>query len=718
MRRNLMSRFNKRQKIQGFSSMILLILLVVGIVLFINTYRDLNQSIQSERKEAVEQLGNMISRQLTILRNAYTTELEQKVDMFMQLRLDTMDEVQAFFDNREDILLVRRDGTFLSLNGEVFQINNARFLEKLIHAKTVMTEFITIQTKGDFWVFGKQLDHIKIGEEEFVAIIRTVDMQTYTRVASVSLYGGNGGAYIVHQDGSILFRPGSTKIDTYFQGYNLFRSLDSEEDMPTSDKEKLKKAISSGESINLVTTMNGITWQLQNKPLFSDQNVLVAIPVSVTAEATYSGLYKLVLIVIFVVGVLASLVLIWIIYFLRRGREVREAKIQAQVNARNEFMSKMSHDIRTPLHAIVGIQEYAMESIDDKEVVYECLKNARTSSDYLISIINDVLDMNRIDSGKVVVRKDRFRMTELLDRIFQIEGNSAKEKEIDFSIELETPIENDFIGDMLRIQQCLINLTSNAIKFTPNGGKVKLIYKATPRDYTHMDVQFTVIDNGIGMSPEFLERSFQPFEQEQSSLTSVYKGSGLGLSIVKNLVTMMGGQVEVQSKLNEGSIFTINLLLEKTEKTIGTLQKVDIQLPDSIKGKRILLVEDNQINRLIVLRILTSYGLIVEEAVNGREAVEKFNQSEAGYYALIFMDIQMPIMNGLEAARSIRKLKHPDASTIPVIALSANAFEEDTEESLKAGMQVHLAKPINLTDLKKVLCKYIDRGNFHETDQN
>lgn len=368
----------------------------------------------------------------------------------------------------------------------------------------------------------------------------------------------------------------------------------------------------------------------------------------------------------------------------------------------------MSHDIRTPLNAIIGMHELALNSPDDRAVVLDCLKKAKMSSSYLVSIINDVLDMSKIESGKMTISRRQFSMEELLDHVMQMEEIPAREKNLSLSLNIESLINTDFIGDPVRIRQCLINLISNAVKFTPEGGTIVVEYAAQPIDRKQSRIRFTIQDTGIGMSEDFLNRIFKPFEQEYSSLTSAYVGSGLGLSIVKSLVSLMGGDITVESKMGIGSKFTITVPLSIAPMSTSSGEAgSDKELLTRIRDRRVLVAEDNDINREIIFMLLKELGLVVDVAVHGRDVVEQYTKSQPGYYSLILMDIQMPVMGGLEAARQIRSSGHPDGKTVPIVALSANAFDEDSQRSLDAGMQAHMAKPVDLAELKQILNKYL-----------
>lgn len=271
-------------------------------------------------------------------------------------------------------------------------------------------------------------------------------------------------------------------------------------------------------------------------------------------------------------------------------------------------------------------------------------------------------------------------------------------------------VHEQFLGDDTRIKQCLVNLVSNAVKFTPEQGTVLLSCEETVQEGSDSRIRFTVRDTGIGMSESFMERLFEPFEQEQSSLTSTQVGSGLGLPIVHNLVSLMGGTVHVESEQGQGTTFVVEIPLKPLDEPYRPADdRTAKALRSDYSGTRILLAEDNEMNREIIVDLLSDLNVDVETACNGAEALEKVAASEPGRYALVLMDIQMPVMNGLEAASAIRASGHPDAARLPIIALSAGAFEEDVQRSLRHGMQEHLSKPMDLDDVRNVFHRYIDQ---------
>jgi len=377
---------------------------------------------------------------------------------------------------------------------------------------------------------------------------------------------------------------------------------------------------------------------------------------------------------------------------------------------KTEFLSRMSHEIRTPMNAIIGMTTLALESIHDSDSVEDCLNKIGVSARFLLSLINDILDMSRIESGKVFFKEESFDFKNFIKDINTVFENQAADKHIDYSCVFASKMEPYYIGDVMKIQQILINIIGNAIKFTPEYGKVIFEIKQEKVTKRNALVRFSIADTGIGISKDFLPHLFNSFEQEHTGATSSYKGTGLGLAICKNLIELMGGSIHVESTLGLGTEFTILLKLKLSKKETLHIPQSENLINDfsTLKDKKILLCEDHALNIEVAKRLLESKGLIVEIAKDGKQGVTTFNNSPVGFFDAILMDIRMPNMDGLEATKNIRLLPREDAKSIPIIAMSANAFEEDIEKSLLAGMNAHLAKPFEPNVLFQTLLSFID----------
>lgn len=372
--------------------------------------------------------------------------------------------------------------------------------------------------------------------------------------------------------------------------------------------------------------------------------------------------------------------------------------------AKSEFLSRMSHEIRTPMNAIIGMTNIAMASITNQNKVEECLGKIDVSTKYLLSLINDILDMSRIESGKMTINSEKFNLEEVIEELDVLIRPQAKEKNIEFKLDTfyETP---KVIGDELRLNQVLINLLGNALKFTPMGGSITLGIRQVIKERDFIAFAFYVRDTGIGISEENKERIFEAFEQEKMDTAHKYGGTGLGLAISNNLVHLMGGNLTAESEEGKGSTFSFTLTMPTYEEEVKEVsQKLD---GVSLEGKRILVVEDNALNAEIAQTLLEMDGMIVSIAENGKEAVEIFENNEPHCFDCILMDIRMPVMNGIEATRCIRTSGKEDARSIPIIALSANAFDNDTRQSIESGMNGHVAKPIDIDMLRSTIQKVL-----------
>ena len=397
----------------------------------------------------------------------------------------------------------------------------------------------------------------------------------------------------------------------------------------------------------------------------------------------------------------------------RKSLEQKNVALQLAVQretkanlAKREFLFNMSHDIRTPMNAIIGFTALAQTHIDDRGQVEDYLKKISVSSQHLLSLINDVLDMSRIESGKVTLEAKPVHLPELVHELRDIIQAVVSKKDLSLTLDTVGVENEDVIADPLRLEQILINVLANAVKFTPDGGQISLwiVQKDTaPAGYA--DFEFHIKDNGIGMSEEFQKHIFEQFARERTSTVSKIQGTGLGMAITKSLVDMMGGGITVKSEQGKGSEFTISLRFPigeaKTEQTPPAAKA------SASAGKKLLVVEDNELNLEIASTLLKEAGFEVDTAENGKIAVEKVEAASADRYDLILMDIQMPEMDGYEATRRIRALPDTKKAALPIVAMTANAFEDDRKNALRAGMNGHIAKPLDIPKLFQVLSELL-----------
>ena len=384
-------------------------------------------------------------------------------------------------------------------------------------------------------------------------------------------------------------------------------------------------------------------------------------------------------------------------------------KAELANKAKSAFLFNMSHDIRTPLNAMIGFTDMAIKNIEDKGKALDCLKKSKLSSEHLLSLVNDVLDMSRIESGKVELDLNPVNLDENGNDYVPMLKSLAEKKNVDFKY-VSHNIQNRYVYvDFLRLNQVIINVVSNAVKYTPSGGFVSLDVSQIPSDREGYGVyEFVISDTGIGMSPEYQSHLFDEFSRERTSTVSKQQGTGLGLAISKRIIDMMEGTIDVESEVGKGSKFTIRVpmrLQENPEAVEQVRFAYSEQESISFEGFKVLVVEDNELNLEISKDILENAGVIVESAEDGSIAVERLKEKGPDYYDCILMDIQMPVMDGFEATRTIRKM-FPD-KRIPIVALSANAFDEDRRKSLEAGMDGHLSKPIVMAQLEDALKKFL-----------
>ena len=397
----------------------------------------------------------------------------------------------------------------------------------------------------------------------------------------------------------------------------------------------------------------------------------------------------------------------------RKSLEQKNVALQLAVQretkanlAKREFLFNMSHDIRTPMNAIIGFTALAQTHIDDRGQVEDYLKKISVSSQHLLSLINDVLDMSRIENGKVTLETKPVHLPELVGDIGDTIQVGADKKHISFTVDTAGMKNEDVIADPLRLEQILINVLANAVKFTPDGGQISLrIVQKDTASADYADFEFHIKDNGIGMSEEFQKHIFEQFARERTSTVSKIQGTGLGMAITKSLVDMMGGRITVKSEQGKGSEFTISLRFPigeaKTEQTPPAAKA------SAFTGKKLLVVEDNELNLEIASTLLKEAGFEVDTAENGKIAVEKVEAASADRYDLILMDIQMPEMDGYEATRRIRALPDTKKAALPIVAMTANAFEDDRKNALRAGMNGHIAKPLDIQKLFQVLSELL-----------
>lgn len=388
------------------------------------------------------------------------------------------------------------------------------------------------------------------------------------------------------------------------------------------------------------------------------------------------------------------------------AKQIEKVATEAQHanQAKTRFLFNMSHDIRTPMNAIIGYTQLLENNLDNKKQALDYISKLKSSSTILLSLINYILEMTQIESGKLDLKKEIGDLDDLVKNINVVVEPLIKEKKLHYSYHLEIK-HHHIICDKTKLREIVLNILSNAIKYTPEGGNVELLIQEISFENNKVKYHFIIIDNGIGMKEDFLPHIFEEFAREKTSTESKVPGVGLGLPIVKSLIDMMNGTIQVESKLNKGTKFTVELSF-LTSLQVENVNERNTSTLD-FSGKHILLVVDNELNAEIGIELLNTFKVIIDLAKNGEECIKILEKMPEGYYDLILMDIQMPIMDGYEATKIIRSFNNKNAQ-IPIIAMTANAFEEDRKHALQLGMNEHLAKPVDIEKLKDVLTKYFN----------
>lgn len=544
---------------------------------------------------------------------------------------------------------------------------------------------------GEYLLYCTRLETPVYYDGEMVeGVAGEVPMEELDGLTSLESFEGRGTTLIIQPSGEIIT---ASQYYDYDSNLNYFTELEKSEFTDGSSLEQCKTAIAQGESLYMEYRFQGEIYNVMLKPMGEESYdngwyIVVKVPAEVTAEQTQVVLRRS----LFFFGILSVVLVMLVVFMLQTMRAEQTARAAEQ--AKTTFLANMSHEIRTPLNGITGLIYLMRCNLDNRQKQEEYLEKAEVSAEFLKSIISDVLDMSKIESGQLELDSRQLNLQKMLQDVEMLIGPQTEQREQHFIIESSQLTVPWVIGDEVRLKQIIVNLLGNALKFTPAGGEINLRVEQKVNEGMTETV-FTVRDTGCGMSQEFLKKIWEPFEQERRPGSQ--NGTGLGTTLSKILTEKMGGSIGVESELGKGTVFTVQIPLPVAQQEENLIHAQNDSRAE-VAGKHILAVEDNDINREILLDILEEYGMDATPATNGQEAVELFKQSEPFYYNVILMDIQMPVMNGHEAAKAIRSLERPD-NDVAILALTANAFKEDTDQARKSGMNGIVTKPIDVNIL-------------------
>ncbi len=716
--------------LRRFSMSALLLISVVMIFIIIRFYyAELDNQMFAERSSHLQEITEKVVDifDITIAR---AWDSVNTLEQFL-----SMEVTQA--QTEDELMQVLKDiGSFRSSHDNIFMLLDEDFryytsdgnkgywreLPMIIENQSRNQELITTlpyqNSSFTYLCFLKQLPEniaLEATGKSINYVMLAVDIHSINDGFSVNTFGRRGYTYIVNQDGRTLFVPDG--VDSRFNAYNIVSILEKEKFIHGGNAEDLRASVKNLEPAVMEFRIDETDYFISSHSVGDEGwNTLMLVPATVLGEGANHMLGSnrrfFVLLGIILIIDFSSLV-----FYLtdNRNRKLMEQKEESNRvlkaaaeearsanKAKSEFLSHMSHDIRTPINGIMGMTEIALKNLSDVVRVEDCLGKISNSSQHLLSLVNDVLDMSRIESGKVTVNSEPMNMTAATEECASIIGGQLLNRNVELIQEFDDFAHPDLMGDELHLRQVLINILGNSVKFTPDGGKIYFRVKETGYADGKAQFHFEIEDTGIGMKPEFLQHIWEPFSQEDGGNRTTYKGTGLGMAITKQFVDMMNGTVTVESRLNEGSKFTIELEFDidrNAETSAGTSEETEINL----EGMRVMLVEDNEINTEIAQFMLEDVGISVTCVENGKLAVETFQSTGTGSFDVILMDIMMPVMNGLDAARAIRSLDRPDAKTIPIIAMTANAYDDDVRNTREAGMNGHISKPIDTELLYRTL---------------
>ena len=740
---------NKRKKITRLLLILLMILLSLVCIKYLISKS--NKYISENGKSSMGAVVEQIQQTYDLQVSGYYSQL-QLVEEFLlherELSLET-DTNKNFFEawekeSESTLIFLQENGQAISAGGTKMRIDMpSKLLLDLKNGYNIgkLVRLDYDQKKKDGYLVAIPCQEYTINGETYTAIGTVYDHSKLDSMLKLKGYDGKAYLFMLDDDGNITYT--NLSGDKYQRNYSLLKHLKGEQAITEEEADLFKKKFDNRESgVALLGKQN--PYYLGYCPIESNNTILVCIVAKGVVDNVLMDYQKTVLFTTILMAGFILLLFAGLFYSISRlsladqkaeyekrnnelhlqtmkemevvNQKLKKAKnvateaLQTAENAnkaKTDFLSNMSHDIRTPMNAIIGITSLIRHDAGNKAKVIEYADKIDISSQHLLGIINDVLDMSKIEARKTVFKYSDFSILDFIQELDTIFHSQIYEKHQTFTI-IKENIKHEWVnGDQVHLMQIFSNLLSNAIKYTQEGGKIQLLVEeCETKSSVYAKYRFLVSDNGMGMSADFKDTIFDAFTRAESSLTNKIQGTGLGMAITKNLVEAMGGTIDVDSELGQGSCFEVLMDLKIAEDrtvALAAQEETDEQDGNILQGMRFLCAEDNELNAEILTELLKIEGAKCTICENGEEILKAFEQSAPGDYDMILMDVQMPVMNGYEATKAIRRSSHKLAKTIPIIAMTANAFSEDIQHSLAAGMNAHVSKPVEMKVLEKTI---------------
>ena len=752
---------NKRKKITRLLLILLIILLsLVGTKYLVSeSSKYISENGKSSMGAVVEQIQQTYDLQVS----GYYSQL-QLVEEFLlherELSLET-DMNKSFFEawekeSESTLIFLQENGQAISAGGTKMRIDMpSKLLLDLKNGYNIgkLVRLDYDQKKKDGYLVAIPCQEYTINGETYTAIGTVYDHSKLDSMLKLKGYDGKAYLFMLDHDGNITYT--NLSGDKYQRNYSLLKHLKGEQAITEEEADLFKKKFDNGESgVALLGKQN--PYYLGYCPIESNNTILVCIVAKGVIDNVLRDYQKTVLCTTILMAGFILLLFAGLFYSISRlsladqkaeyekrnnelhlqtmkemevvNQKLKKAKnaateaLQTAENAnkaKTDFLSNMSHDIRTPMNAIIGITSLIRHDAGNKAKVIEYADKIDISSQHLLGIINDVLDMSKIEAGKTVFKYSDFSILDFIQELDTIFHTQIYEKQQTLTI-IKENIQHEWVnGDQVHLMQIFSNLLSNAVKYTQEGGEIQFfVEECETKSSVYAKYRFLVSDNGMGMSADFKDTIFDAFTRAESSLTNKIQGTGLGMAITKNLVEAMGGTIDVDSELGQGSCFEVLMDLKIAEdRTVALVaqEETDEQDGNILQGMKFLCAEDNELNAEILTELLKIEGAECTICENGEEILKAFEQSAPGDYDMILMDVQMPVMNGYEATKAIRRSSHELAKTIPIIAMTANAFSEDIQHSLAAGMNAHVSKPVEMKVLEKTIRSIKSGGGGYRT---